>query len=112
MVSLKVLARGNRFQVFIDNKKMLDFLDDTYVEGESIYRQGMGTAFTSTTLKFGGWCPCCAASEETHNHLGTDKGRISLRGSRTDSPRFELTVGQLGRKINHLFLDRRQRTLI
>ena len=39
---LKVLARGNRFQVFIDNKKMLDFLDDTYVEGRIYLSSGHG----------------------------------------------------------------------
>ena len=30
---LKIIAKGNRFQCFVDNKKMLDFLDDTYAAG-------------------------------------------------------------------------------
>ncbi len=30
---LKVIAKGNRFQCFIDDKEMLDFLDDTYTAG-------------------------------------------------------------------------------
>ena len=30
---LKIVAKGNRFQCFIDDKEMLDFLDDTYTEG-------------------------------------------------------------------------------
>ena len=38
---LKVIAKGNRFQMFIDEKKMLDFLDNTYNEGR-IYLSGGG----------------------------------------------------------------------
>ena len=38
---LKVIAKGNRFQVFVDEKKMLDFLDNTYNEGR-IYLSGGG----------------------------------------------------------------------
>ena len=30
---LKIIAKGNRFQCFVDNKKMLDFFDDTYTAG-------------------------------------------------------------------------------
>ena len=38
---LKVIAKGNRFQVFVDEEKMLDFLDNTYTEGR-IYLSGGG----------------------------------------------------------------------
>ena len=38
---LKVIAKGNRFQMFVDEKKMLDFLDNTYNEGR-IYLSGGG----------------------------------------------------------------------
>ena len=30
---LKIIAKGTRFQCFVDNKKMLDFFDETYTEG-------------------------------------------------------------------------------
>ena len=50
---LKIIAKGNRFQYFIDDKKMLDFLDDTYtVREEFICRQDGGTVSTSITLRF------------------------------------------------------------
>lgn len=39
---LKVITRGNRFQVFVDNKKMLDFLDNTYTEGKIYLSSGHG----------------------------------------------------------------------
>lgn len=39
---LKVIARDNRFQVFVDKKKMLDFLDDTYTEGRVYLSSGRG----------------------------------------------------------------------
>ncbi len=39
---LKILAKGNRFQYFIDDKKMLDFLDDTYAEGRIYLSSGWG----------------------------------------------------------------------
>ena len=39
---LKVIARGNRFQCFIDDTKMLDFLDDTYTAGEIYLSSGLG----------------------------------------------------------------------
>ena len=39
---LKVIARGNRFQVFVDNKKLLDFLDNTYPEGRIYLSSGHG----------------------------------------------------------------------
>ena len=38
---LKVMAKGNRFQMFVDEEKMLDFLDNTYNEGR-IYLSGGG----------------------------------------------------------------------
>lgn len=38
---LKVIAKGNRFQMFVDEEKMLDFLDNTYNEGR-IYLSGGG----------------------------------------------------------------------
>lgn len=38
---LKVIAKDNRFQVFVDEKKMLDFLDNSYDEGR-IYLSGGG----------------------------------------------------------------------
>ena len=39
---LKVIARDNRFQVFVDKKKILDFLDDTYTEGRVYLSSGLG----------------------------------------------------------------------
>ena len=39
---LKILAEGNRFQCFIDDKKMLDFLDDTYTAGKIYLSSGLG----------------------------------------------------------------------
>ena len=39
---LKVSAKGNRFQVFVNQQKMLDFLDDTYAEGRIYLSSGMG----------------------------------------------------------------------
>ena len=39
---LKVIARDSRFQVFVDKKKMLDFLDDTYTEGRVYLSSGLG----------------------------------------------------------------------
>ena len=39
---LKVIAKGNHFQCFIDNTKMLDFLDDTYIEGKIYLSSGLG----------------------------------------------------------------------
>ena len=39
---LKVIAKGNRFQCFIDDKKMLDFLDDTYTAGRIYLSSGWG----------------------------------------------------------------------
>ena len=40
---LKVIAKGNRFQFFIDDKEMLDFLDDTYTEGKIYLSSGRGS---------------------------------------------------------------------
>ena len=40
---LKVIAKGNRFQYFIDEKKMLDFLDDTYTAGKIYLSSGRGS---------------------------------------------------------------------
>lgn len=39
---LKIVAKGNRFQCFVDNKKMLDFLDDTYAAGRIYLSSGWG----------------------------------------------------------------------
>ena len=39
---LKVIAKGNRFQCFIDDKKMLGFLDDTYTTGGIYLSSGRG----------------------------------------------------------------------
>ena len=39
---LKIIAKGNRFQCFIDDKKMLDFLDDTYTAGGIYLSSGKG----------------------------------------------------------------------
>ena len=39
---LKVIAKGNRFQYFIDDTKMLDFLDDTYAAGRIYLSSGLG----------------------------------------------------------------------
>ena len=39
---LKVIAKGNRFQCFIDDTKMLDFLDDTYTAGGIYLASGKG----------------------------------------------------------------------
>ena len=40
---LKVIAKGNRFQYFIDDKEMLDFLDDTYTAGKIYLLSGRGS---------------------------------------------------------------------
>ena len=39
---LKIIAKGNQFQCFIDGKKMLDFLDDTYTAGRIYLSSGWG----------------------------------------------------------------------
>ena len=39
---LKIIAKGNRFQYFIDGKKILDFLDDTYTAGGIYLSSGWG----------------------------------------------------------------------
>ena len=39
---LKIIAKGNRFQCFVDDKKMLDFLDDTYTAGRIYLSSGWG----------------------------------------------------------------------
>ena len=39
---LKIIAKGNRFQCFINDTKMLDFLDDTYTEGRIYLSSGRG----------------------------------------------------------------------
>ena len=39
---IKIIAKGNRFQCSIDDKKMLDFLDDTYTEGKIYLSSGWG----------------------------------------------------------------------
>ena len=40
---LKVIAKGNRFQCFIDDEEMLDFLDDTYTAGKIYLSSGRGS---------------------------------------------------------------------
>ena len=40
---LKIIAKGNRFQCFIDDKEMLDFLDDTYTEGKIYLSSARGS---------------------------------------------------------------------
>ena len=39
---LKILAKGNRFQCFIDDTEILDFLDDTYTAGKIYLSSGLG----------------------------------------------------------------------
>ena len=39
---LKIIAKGNRFQCFIDDTEMLDFFDDTYTEGAIYLSSGWG----------------------------------------------------------------------
>ena len=39
---LKIIAKGNRFQCFIDGKEMLDFSDDTYTAGRIYLSSGLG----------------------------------------------------------------------
>ena len=39
---VKVIAKGNRFQCFIDDIEMLDFLDDTYTGGRIYLSSGWG----------------------------------------------------------------------
>ena len=53
---LKVIAKGNRFQVFVDKRKMLDFLDDTYTEGRIYLSSGFGNRvhFDDFEVRWGG----------------------------------------------------------
>ncbi len=67
---LKVIARGNRFQVFVDKKKCWISLITPTRKGESICRLGLGTASTSTTLKFGGVLPLLCSLKENSPPLG------------------------------------------
>ena len=39
---LKIIAKGNRFQCFIDDTEMLDFFDDTYTVGRIYMSSGWG----------------------------------------------------------------------
>ena len=39
---LKIIAKRNRFQCFIDDTKMLDFFDDTYAKGRIYLSSGLG----------------------------------------------------------------------
>ena len=39
---LKIIVKGNRFQCFIDDKEILNFLDDTYTEGRISLSSGLG----------------------------------------------------------------------
>ena len=39
---LKVIAKGNHFQCFIDDEEMLDFFDDTYTTGGIYLSSGLG----------------------------------------------------------------------
>ena len=40
---LQIVAKGNRFQCFIDDEEMLDFLDDTYTAGKIYLLSGRGS---------------------------------------------------------------------
>ena len=39
---LKIIAKGNQFQCFIDDTEMLDFSDDTYTKGKIYLSSGLG----------------------------------------------------------------------
>ena len=39
---LKIIVKGNRFQCFINDKEILNFLDDTYTEGKIYLSSGLG----------------------------------------------------------------------
>ena len=56
---LKVIAKGNRFQVFVNQQKMLDFLDNTYAEGRIYLSSGHGNRahFDDFEVRWGGALP-------------------------------------------------------
>ena len=70
---LKVIARDNRFQVFVDKKKMLDFFDNTYTEGRVYLSSGIGNRvhFDDFEVRWGG-----ALSVQPRRKLTTTWGQI------------------------------------
>ena len=70
---LKVIARDNRFQVFVDKRKMLDFFDDTYTEGRVYLSSGLGNRvhFDDFEVRWGG-----ALSVQPRRKLTTTWGQI------------------------------------
>ena len=75
---LKVIARDNRFQVFVNQQKMLDFLDDTYTEGRIYLSSGFGNRvhFDDFEVRWGG-----ALAVQPQKRLTTTWGQIK-RGFR------------------------------
>ena len=69
---LKIIAKGNRFRYFIDDKKMLDFLDDTYTEGRIYLSSGWGhrVHFDNFEVQYG------ALAVQSHRQLTTTWGEI------------------------------------
>ena len=70
---LKVIAKGNRFQCFIDDKKMLDFLDDTYTAGGIYLSAGRGHRVHFDDFEVQYEALSVQPQKATHNHLGRDK---------------------------------------
>lgn len=70
---LKVIARDNRFQVFVDKKKMLDFLDNTYTEGRVYLSSGLGNRvhFDDFEVRWG-----AALAVQPQRKLATTWGQI------------------------------------
>jgi len=70
---LKVIARDNRFQVFVDQEKMLDFLDNTYTEGRVYLSSGLGNRvhFDDFEVRWGG-----ALAVQPQRKLTTTWGQI------------------------------------
>ena len=75
---LKVIARDNRFQVFVDKKKILDFLDDTYTGGRVYLSSGLGNRvhFDDFEVRWG-----AALAVQRQRKLTTTWGQIK-RSSR------------------------------
>lgn len=73
---LKVIARDNRFQVFVNQQKMLDFLDDTYAEGRIYLSSGIGNRvhFDDFEVRWGG-----ALAVRPRRKLTTTWGQIKRR---------------------------------
>ena len=69
---LKVIAKGNRFQCFIDDKKMLDFLDDTYTAGRIYLSSAKGSRvhFEDFEVQYD------ARPVQPHKQLATTWGEI------------------------------------